>query len=136
MKFNTTTTANISTSTTLNTNTNTNTNTNSNSIIKSDGENLNNFSNGEELWKLQNEEWLTPSSENDTRQGKLLLQKKVHDQEIKHCISSKDYHIVYKNLVINNKKLKKPMNLKDLVKVIEAGWNWTKVFENSSSNRF
>ncbi|ODV94689.1 hypothetical protein PACTADRAFT_50549 [Pachysolen tannophilus NRRL Y-2460] len=83
---------------------------------------------GEQLWEIQNKQWLIPSPENSTVNGKLKLQKKLAEQELKHVVSTKDYSIVYNNLVLKNKTLRNPMNLKDLIKVINAGWiihkNW------------
>ncbi|ODV84311.1 hypothetical protein CANARDRAFT_201185 [[Candida] arabinofermentans NRRL YB-2248] len=90
------------------------------------------FINGELLWEQRNAAWLEPSPENSTLEGKLKLQRRLKEQELKHHVMANHYHIVYKNLVINGKSLKKPMNLKDLIKVIEAGWNWTKVFERAA----
>ncbi|GME83620.1 unnamed protein product [Ambrosiozyma monospora] len=89
------------------------------------------FIGGEELWKLQNEEWLKPSPENATLEGKHKLQQRLSNMELRKYVATKDYYIVYKNLVINNRSLKKPMNLRDLLNVVEAGWTWTRVFEKA-----
>ncbi|GMG41688.1 unnamed protein product [Ambrosiozyma monospora] len=89
------------------------------------------FIGGEELWKLQNQEWLKPSPENSTLEGKHKLQQRLSSLELRKYVATKDYYIVYKNLVINNRSLKKPMNLRDLLNVVEAGWTWTRVFEKA-----
>ncbi|CDK24706.1 unnamed protein product [Kuraishia capsulata CBS 1993] len=89
------------------------------------------FTSGDRLWELQNKQWLIPVAENATINGKLKLQKRMQEKELKHVVMPKDYSIVYKSLVIDNKRLKTPMCLKDLLKVIEAGWHWNKVWENA-----
>lgn len=90
------------------------------------------FVEGENLWKIQNQQWLIPDEELSSMNGQLKLQKKLTDQELKHLVSTKDYSIVYNHLILKNKNLKKPMNLKDLLKVINAGWTVHKTWENAA----
>ncbi|KAG7814175.1 hypothetical protein KL921_000449 [Ogataea angusta] len=87
------------------------------------------FCGGEELWKIQNQQWLKPIAEYTTLEGKLKLQKRLRSQDLRHYVSSKDYHIIYRNLVIDGRSLKQPMNLRDLLRVVEAGWEWSRVQE-------
>ncbi|KAG7712581.1 hypothetical protein KL948_000451 [Ogataea haglerorum] len=88
------------------------------------------FCGGEELWKIQNQQWLKPIAEYATLEGKLELQKRLRSQDLKHHVSSKDYHIIYRNLVIEGRSLKQPMNLRDLLRVVEAGWERNRVQES------
>ncbi|VEU24403.1 DEKNAAC105539 [Brettanomyces naardenensis] len=87
------------------------------------------FIGGEKLWKEQNRAWLTPAPEKTTMQGKLRLMKKQQSQDIRNHVIARDYPIVYRNLVIHNRTLKKPMNLKDLMRVLDVNWNWNRLSE-------
>lgn len=82
------------------------------------------FCGGEQLWKEQNREWLTPAPENATMQGQIRLLKRRQQQDLCNHVLSRDYPIVYRNLVVHNRTLKRPMNLSDLTKVLDYGWNW------------
>ncbi|QPG76116.1 hypothetical protein FOA43_003502 [Brettanomyces nanus] len=90
------------------------------------------FIGGEKLWDAQNRAWLTPSTENATIQGQMRLLKKQQAQELRNHVVSRDYPIVYRNLVVQNRALKHPLNLRDLMKVLEVGWNWSRTFDTGS----
>ncbi|KAH3661694.1 hypothetical protein OGAPHI_006544 [Ogataea philodendri] len=93
------------------------------------------FAGGEALWNIQHERWLKPKEEYSSLEGELKLQKRMKSQDLKHHVLLKDYYIIYRNLVVDGKSLKRPMNLRDLLRVVEAGWNWTRVHDNSQRSR-
>lgn len=84
------------------------------------------FVSGEVLWERQRRQWLSPL--NQSVQAQRDLEKRKDSQDLKHLVDLKDYAMVYDTLVLKGRKLKRPMNLRDLLKVVNAGWtehkNW------------
>lgn len=101
------------------------------SINPNDLKNGKPFTGGEELWNKQHEQWLKPSPENVAVEGKMKLLKRQQSRDIRRQVGTRDYPVVYRNLVLNDRILKNPMNLRDLIKVLEVGWAYDSFLTSS-----
>ncbi|ODV73639.1 Gag1p CYBJADRAFT_173042 [Cyberlindnera jadinii NRRL Y-1542] len=83
------------------------------------------FTKGPEVWQKRRAAWT-----NGTREQKLQAKQRCLDNSLK--LSKENYPVVYSALVERNKTLKKPMNLKDALKVINSGWIANKKWEKAA----
>lgn len=74
------------------------------------------FVDGIKIWQLRRNSWLSATPEE-----KLIAKQKANDSVL-NVIPKDSYSIIYHNLVDKQKTLKKPLNLRDAIKIINAGW--------------
>lgn len=84
------------------------------------------FSDGHQIWQKRREIWQNSTSEERTK----AKQKSLENSLI--GVSKDNYPIIYNSLIEKQKTLKKPMNLKDALKIINAGWIASKKWERAA----
>jgi hypothetical protein len=83
------------------------------------------FINGRNVWDKRRAAWTA-----GTREEKLVAKQRAVDNSL--TVPKENYPVVYSSLVERNKTLKKPMNLKDALNVINAGWLANKKWERAA----
>ncbi|AMD19944.1 HCL207Wp [Eremothecium sinecaudum] len=83
------------------------------------------FIRGPEIWETRRKLW-TARSENNTEDG--AAAHKANFEKIK----PQYYPRIYKKLVVDDRSLSEPVNLSDVMKIIEAGWVEKKKWELAS----
>lgn len=84
------------------------------------------FINGEDIWQKRRNAWLYSNNELKSKAKQRSLDNSLVG------ISKDNYPIIYNSLIEKQKTLKKPMNLKDALKVINAGWIASKKWERAT----
>lgn len=84
------------------------------------------FVDGHKVWQMRRGIWLNSTSEERTRAKHKSLENSLVG------ISKDNYPIIYNSLIEKQKTLKKPMNLKDALKIINAGWIASKKWERAA----
>lgn len=90
-------------------------------------ENSDLFANGHKIWEKRRQVWLNSTSEERTKAKQRSLENSLIG------VSKDNYPIIYNSLIEKQKTLKKPMNLKDALKIINAGWIASKKWERAAS---
>ncbi|KAH3683746.1 hypothetical protein WICPIJ_005265 [Wickerhamomyces pijperi] len=88
------------------------------------------FVQGDKIWSKRREIWLN-STEDDRVRTK---QRQLDGQQVTNLnnVGKENYAIIYNSLIEKSKTLKKPMNLKDAIKVIDSGWTAAKKWERAT----
>lgn len=84
------------------------------------------FCEGHQVWQKRRDVWLNSTSEERNK----AKQKSLENSLI--GVSKDNYPIIYNSLIEKQKTLKKPMNLKDALKIINAGWIASKKWERAA----
>lgn len=84
------------------------------------------FVDGHKIWQMRRDIWLNSTSEERTRAKHKSLENSLVG------ISKDNYPIIYNSLIEKQKTLKKPMKLKDALKIINAGWIASKKWERAA----
>lgn len=83
------------------------------------------FSSGSSVWERRRAAWTR-----GTRQERLVAKQRAVDGAL--AVPRENFPVIYASLVERNRTLKKPMNLKDALRVINAGWLANKKWERAS----
>lgn len=88
------------------------------------------FDQGDKVWQKRREVWLN-STEEDRLKSK---QRQLDGQFVTNLnnVGKENYAIIYNSLIEKSRTLKKPMNLKDAIKVINSGWMESRKWERVS----
>lgn len=84
------------------------------------------FYHAETIWKKRRELWNKPSAEFDEQKD--LIDKRKSFK----AIPGNYYPRIYKKLVVDDKPLREPLNLKDVIDVINSGWIETRKWANAA----
>lgn len=87
------------------------------------------FINGELLWNNRRKLWLIP---NKSIEPIPIITIDNGNDKIFKSIPENYYPRIYNKLIMEDKPLKRPLNLSNAIKVIDSGWTETKKWDNAA----
>ncbi|CCK69053.1 Gag1p KNAG_0B06230 [Huiozyma naganishii CBS 8797] len=83
------------------------------------------FCSADQIWAERRDLWTK----------KTIAQVDESNREMFNKIPEQYYHRIYQKLIMDDRPLKDPLNLEDIMKVINSGWKETKTWDNAARGK-